>query len=289
MRPPTPARRHAVADVLAHRAPGHTPPVATLSAADRAVGDVLAAVHNSYYGQTRERVASLVTRAAAVPEGRRFAAALLRLLEGTGPVWASATVPELTRYAHAARYLAPMLSRSAETLGMWTLQEVLSDVVGHQGARAHITGTVDVLRTAEQGLLDGAFQSVGHRPERAFFQSFGPVAQFGFRWGAARTATLRLTYRVPAAIRSGEAVVLTVNGLTVGEVPAVAAWASAELPVGPGILCEGVNRISVRWPCGGADWADRRLDDARCLARGDYPLVRGVQGELFDVTVELDG
>jgi hypothetical protein len=275
----------AVADVLAGRTPGHTRPQPLLSDADAAVGDLLAAVHNSYYGQPRDRVAALVTRAVAVPEGREFAAALLRLLESSGPVWASGTVPELTRYPHAARYLAPMLSRSAETLGMWTLQEALADAVGPQGGGTHTAGPIDVLRTAEQGLVDGAFQSVGHRPERAFFQGFGPVAELGFRARAADTAALRLTYRVPAAIRSGEPVAVAVNGHTVGEVPSVTAWTSAELPVGPGVLRDGVNRISVRWPCGGADWAGRRLADARCLARGDYPLVRGVQGELFDLTV----
>ncbi|MEU4820355.1 hypothetical protein AB0H37_00635 [Actinomadura sp. NPDC023710] len=277
----------AVADVINGHAPGHTPPQDDLPAADRAIGDILAAVHNSYYGQRRERVAALVDTAVAVPEGRAFATSLLRLLDGTGPVWASATVPELTARPHAARYLAPMLSRSTETLGMWSLQETLHEVVGPRDAAAAVRGTVDVLRTAEQGLIDGAFQSVDHRPERAFFQGFGPVTHLGFR-AAASTAVVRLTYRVRAGIRSSDSVAVVLNGHHLGDLPPVPSWASADLTVRPGLLRDGVNRIEVRWPCGGDDWAERRLADARRLACGEYPVVRAVQGELFDLVVEME-
>ncbi|MEU1130356.1 hypothetical protein ABZ383_10875 [Streptomyces sp. NPDC005900] len=280
----------AVADVIAGHAPGRTAPQETLSAPDRAIGDLLAAIHNSYYAQRDDRVVSLVAGAVTVPEGRIFATSLLRLLESTGPVWASAAVPELTARPHAARYLAPMLSRSAETLGMWSLQQALREVVGRQDTlvprgRA-VGGTVDVLRTAEQGLIDGAFQSVDHRPERAFFQGFGPVTHLGFR-AAAGTATVRLTYRVPAAIRQGDPVTVVVNGHHLGDLPSVASWTSADLSVGPGVLQDGVNRFELRWPCGGDDWPERRLADASRLARGDYPFVRAVQGELFDLAVEM--
>ncbi|MCA1217117.1 hypothetical protein [Streptomyces sp. 8L] len=277
----------AVADIIIGHTPGHTSPQNHISAADRAIGDVLAAIHNSYYGQRSTRLAALVNSAVAVPEGRTFATSLLRLLESTGPVWASVTVSALTARPHAARYLAPMLSRSAETLGMWRLQQALCEAIGRPGAAAAEDRTVDVLRTAEQGLIEGAFQSVDHRPERAFLQGFGPVTNLGFR-AAARRAVVRLTYRVPAAIRAGDCAAVFLNGHHLGELPGGPHWTSADLLVGPEVLRDGVNRIEVRWPCGGNDWADRRVEDACRLARGDYPVVRAVQGELFDLLVEMN-
>lgn len=127
-----------------------------------------------------------------------------------------------------------------------------------------------------------------HLPERAFFQGFGPVAHLGFR-ASAGTARVRLTYRVPAAVRQVDPVTVVLNGHRLGDLPSVPSWTSAELRAGSGVLRDGVNRFELRWPCGGDDGAERRLADASRLARGDYPVVRAVQGELFYLTVEMDG
>ena len=287
----------ALGGLLAGFDAGGSKPLGMLSKDDEAIGDILAAVHNSYYGQPRERVEGLVRRAVdGSPAGRAFAGALLHLLEGQGPVWSSAPIRELTQRPHAARYLAPMLSRSAETLGMWTLREALLDVVGPPPADdaaaddAVATETVDLLLTAEQGLIEGAFGAVNHRPERSFFQAFGRSSQFGFRLSGVdgAGAQVHLTYRVPAAAVAGTPIGVAVNGHAVGVLEAKDSWTSARLAIPDGLLRDGVNGLELQWPCGGGDWSARRIEDARALARGDYPLVLGVQGELFDLLLKTD-
>lgn len=260
-----------------------------LSGDDRAIGDLLAAVHNSYYAQPRARIEELVRRATADPAGREFAEALHQLLAGSGPVWASPTVPVLLRRPHAARYLAPMLSRSAETLGMWTLRTVLGDVLGPARHPAPPPpGPLDLLAGAEQGLLDGAFRSVTHQPERAYFRAFGRTSSFGFWLPAPAGGRVRLTCRVPAALDPGSAVFVEVNGRAIGAFPPPADWAEVEFGIPAGALLAGTNDLTIHWPYGGADWADRRIADARALVRGDYPTVLGLQGQLFDILLVVD-
>lgn len=261
-----------------------------LSPGDRAIGDVLAAVHNSYYGQPRERVRELVGRAVwAHPAGREFATSLLRLLESAGPVWSCAATADLLRTGHAARYLAPMLSRSAEHLGMWELRAALAAVLGVRTATDEPNpARLDLLATAEQGLLEGAFRAVNHLPERAFFQAFGRASRFGFHLSAGCAATLSMTYRVPAGIRSAESpdpavVTVGVNGRPVAQAPATMSWTNTTLAIPGGLLRDGVNSLEIGWPTGGADWLDRRAGDAAALARGEYPAVLGVQGEVFEL------
>lgn len=274
----------AATDAIMDRPAGTTEPLDVLSPADRAIGDVLAAMHNSYYGQTQERVEQLVVGAVhADPAGRSFCEALLRLLEGTGPVWSSAAVRVLTERPHAERYLATMLSRSAETLGMWTLHEALLAAVGPQTPGRRAQEKVDLLATAEQGLIDGAFLAVNHLPERAYFQAFGARSVFGFRSEHSGGGRLRVTYRIPAVLSAGDPVVVSVNGHRSGELRPRDSWATAELRIPDGALEEGVNKLEISWPRGGADWSERRVRDAQALSRGDYPVVLGVQGELFDL------
>ncbi len=267
------------------RQPSETP---VLSIADRAVGDILAAVHNSYYGQPRERVAELVEGAVgAHPAGREFAAAMLRLLASAGPVWSCAATPELLRARHAARYLAPMLSRSAEHLGMWELRAALTAALGiPSGADEPNPARLDLLATAEQGLLDGAFRAVNHLPERAFFQAFGRVSRFGCHLDSGCAATLSMSYRVPASISSTESpatVAIRVNGHLVTRCPATTSWTKTTLAIPDGLLRAGINSLEIGWPTGGADWLARRDQDAAALARGEYPVVLAVQGEVFEL------
>jgi hypothetical protein len=268
---------------------GRGEPADGLSGDDRAIGDLLAAVHNSYYAQPRVRVEELVRRATARPAGREFAEALHQLLAGSGPVWASPTVPVLLRRPHAARYLAPMLSRSAETLGMWTLRTVLGDVLGPARHPAPPPpGPLDLLAGAEQGLLNGAFRSITHQPERAYFRAFGRTSSFGFWLPAPAGGRVRLSCRVPAALDPGSTVFVEVNGRSIGAFPPPADWAEVEFGIPAGALLTGTNHLTVHWPYGGADWADRRVADARALARGDYPTVLGIQGQLFDILLVVD-
>jgi hypothetical protein len=278
----------AVTDAVLDRAPGSTKPADTLSAADRAVGDLLAAVHNSYYGQGDACVTALVDRAVAGhPEGRTCAEALLRVLRSTGPVWSCDAVEPLLRHPHAARYLAPMLSRPAELLGMRTLHAALLAAVGPGTSPAPVGKRLDLLRTVERGFIDGAFRPINHRlPERAYFQSFGTRSHFGFLLAGECGGQLELTYRVPAAADPAGRVAVGVNGHRLGELAAVPHWTTASLSVQHGLLHTGVNTLVLDWPCGGADWAARRDADARALSRAGQPLVLGAQGELYDLSLE---
>lgn len=288
---------HRLADAVSERVravlpddtPRGEPTAATpLSGETQAIGEILAAVHNSYYGQPYATVADLVRGAVQThPAARDFADALLRLLSGAGPVWSCAATPELLRTEHAARYLAPMLSRSAEHLGMWQLRSALADALDVPPDTSPNPAEVDLLAMAEQGLLDGAFRGVNHLPERAFYQAFGRTSRFGCHLNAGAAATLTMTYRVPAAIRPTASATVRVNGHRIGQCAAANAWTDTTFAIPDGVLRAGVNSVEIDWPTGGADWADRRVADAAALARGDYPVVLGVQGELFELLVTL--
>ncbi|MCH6161603.1 hypothetical protein [Streptomyces marispadix] len=136
----------AVADEILELPGGSTPPGPGASPQQRAVAALLAAVHNSFYGQPRERVAALVRVAA---EGApRETQALHELLGSDGPVWAHPAVGVLTRPENAARYLGPMLTRQAQRLGMWSLREVLDERYGLPDA-THATHATDVTDVAD--------------------------------------------------------------------------------------------------------------------------------------------
>ncbi|NLU71714.1 hypothetical protein HCC61_03260 [Streptomyces sp. HNM0575] len=272
----------AVADALLDLPAGSTSPGPGVSPHERSVAALLAAVHNSFYAQPRERVAELVHIAAEGAPGET--AALHDVLGSNGPVWAHPAVEALTGLPHAGRYLAPMLTRQAQTLGMWSLREVLDKLYGSPAADdAEPADGRDLLAAAEQGLLDDSFRPPNHRPERSYLQCFAPATTLGFALARPTAGVLTLVHRTPGA--TGPAAGVTLNGRHLGTPPAQdGSWRCAQLEVPESATVPGVNRLVIHWPDGGGDWQRRESADAAALARNEFPAVLAVQGELFEVT-----
>ncbi|WP_432157578.1 hypothetical protein [Streptomyces sp. bgisy153] len=286
----------AVTDEIRGLPQGTTPPGPGASEKARAMSFLLAAVHNSFYGQPEERVAEL-TRAAVlgVPE---TAQALLDVLQADGPVWTHPAVTTLVATPQAHRYLAPMLTRQAETLGMWSLRRCLGRETGNTLRPDGCDGvnggestpapeprprTTDLLAAVEQGLIDGAFRPPNHLPERSYLQCFGRTSTLAFELPEAVAGELTLVYRTPEAVGRGEPATVLANGTEIGNLPvATDGWRRLRLAVPASVVRTGGNRLVIHWPLGGAQWQVRRTSDAAAMARSEFPMVLPVQGELFE-------
>ncbi|MEU5092563.1 hypothetical protein [Streptomyces sp. NPDC021356] len=286
----------AVTDAVRGLPEGTTAPGPGAPGTARAMSFLLAAVHNSFYGQPEERVAELARAAVrGVPE---TAQALHDVLEADGPVWTHPAVKTLVADPQANRYLAPMLTRQAETLGMWSLRTCLRREIGRvprPGAPGRANGAerapgpqarpgpTDLLAAVEQGLIDGAFRPPNHLPERSYLQCFGRTSTLVLELPQAVSGEVTLVYRTPETIDRTAAAAVLANGTEIGKLPAaMGGWRCLRLAVPASAVRPGGNRLVIHWPLGGARWQARRTSDAAALARSEFPMVLPVQGELFE-------
>lgn len=266
----------AVAGVPAHTArpgPGIEPPL-------RAFMHVISAAHGAFHGQPDTFVrAHLRLAAAACPDAAVAMTWLLDVLEGAGPIWARPAIEHLAGLGPGSALLSPVLLSRSMPPELWTLRACLADELGRAAPETSAGGD---LLTSPYG--DG-FRPPNLSQGRAFYQATAHRSVFSFAARGPVGAALSLCYRMPAPARS--AATVTVNGQDIGTIPPSPRWATAALDCPPAAILPGINRLSIRWPVPQVAADDRQARDASAMARGEFPYVLPVYGELFEASLAL--
>jgi hypothetical protein len=253
---------------------------ADLSSFARAASHLTAACYNACCGQPQPVLRRHLQMAVAIwPESIQLMEALLDLLEGVGPLWANSQFYRLAKLPHVARYLETLVARRSESLGLWALQMSLAELIPIRNPprSSGRNGWVELLEVPQGGL------GVGHMAPnftagRCYLQSTSSVSHLYFPLQSACSMEMELTYRMTMRGSDGVAHV-EVNGTLIGDLAFARQWSSARLLID--VAASGVNQIAIRWPIGILDYCGRRDADAATLARGDYPYVLPVFGEIF--------
>jgi hypothetical protein len=162
---------------------------------------------------------------------------------------------------------------------LWTLRACLAQQLGRAAADAPAGG--DLLTAPYR---DG-FKPPNLSHGRAFYQATAHRSVFSFAARGPAGAGLSLCYRMPGPARV--AATVAVNGQDIGTLPASPRWATASLGCPPGAILPGVNRLSIDWPVPEVTDGHRQAGDASAMARGEFPYVLPVYGELFEASVAL--
>ncbi len=266
----------AVADAVLGLPPGTTTPGPGATKSLGAMVRLMAAAQCAYQAQPAEVVAPLLRAAIACdPEVTTLMNALLDVLESPGPVWTHAGLQTLAGVKSAREIFGPMLLSTIRADGMWTLRSCLGELLD----RTPPAGP------AELELLITADKMDRHRPDcaprRAYRQATAERSSLAFALDRPADGVLHLTYRMPACPPDGVATA-TVNETIVGTFPSAVDWTGAQLSVPAEVTRAGVNRVHLTWPVPAADPNERHEADAATLARGGFPTVVPVFGELFE-------
>jgi hypothetical protein len=92
---------------------------------------------------------------------------------------------------------------------------------------------------------------------------------------------------MPAAATGGATV--WCNGTRAGRLAGGPDWATTSVELPAAAARAGVNWITFRWPVPAPDAAACWAADAAALARGEFPSVLPVFGEIFHATLSLAG
>jgi hypothetical protein len=253
--------------------PGIEPPV-------RAFMHVISAAHGAFHGQRAAFVRThLRLAAAACPDAAVAMTWLLDVLEGAGPIWARPAIEHLAGLGPGSALLGPVLLSRSMPPELWTLRACLAEVLGRAAADAPAGGD---LLAAPFG--DG-FRPPNLSQGRAFYQATAHRSVFSFAARGVADAALSLCYRMPAPARS--AATVTVNGQDIGMIPPSPRWATASVGCPSAVILPGVNQLSIRWPVPQVTAGDRQARDASAMARGEFPYVLPVYGELFEASLAL--
>jgi hypothetical protein len=162
---------------------------------------------------------------------------------------------------------------------LWTLRACLEEVL--ERTPSTTPRTADLLATAF---------SEGHRapnltPGRAFHTATARRSRLAFGVTRPAGSLVDLIYRGKAA--GGPGATVAVNGKLVGTLPPAASWTPARLEIPATVLRPGVNWLSIDWPIPDID-AERALAaDCSAMARGEFPFMLPVFGELYDARITL--
>lgn len=272
-----------VARCVAARPAADVPVVSPVEASVRASALLLAAVYNSFCGQSRDAVAAYVERACATDDVDWVIDALAQLVSRDGAAWSDAALPLLTSMPNVAR-LFDRLAQSRPTVSrLWSLQELLPV----RGARRP-RGPRDLIEVTGERL--GTSRVPNRTPGRCFLQATVGRSSLPFAQPAAcppgPPATLRLTYRTPHA-EPGAEIVVAVENREIARLAASIRWAVATLVLPDGSLRPGVNRVHLHWPMPVLGVEARRAEDGDAVARGEFPHLLPVFGEVFEALLTL--
>ncbi len=274
----------AVADALLGRPAGSTPPGPGVEPELRLLVHMLAAVHNSYYGQPAEVIrAQLAAAAACGQPAPEIMTALLDILQGAGPLWTHAAIETLAAAGPASMVLGPMLLSSNRPPGLWVLGECIGEMLGRAPSAG--AGEMDLLCTSND-ITEMSRQSADLSPPRYYFHATAERSRFAFSLGGQCAGSLSLTYRMPDA-PGHSAAEISVNDSVVGTVAAHPDWAGVTIEIPASVTRPGVNWVSIRWPVPATDAQAHFAAAATAMARGEFPCVYPVFGELFDARVAL--
>jgi hypothetical protein len=249
--------------------------------AARAFMHVISAAHGAFHGQRSSFVRTHLRLAAAACADVAVAMTwLLDVLEGGGPIWARPAIEHLAGLGPGSALLGPVLLSRSMPPELWTLRACLAEELGRAAADAPADG--DLLAAP---YADG-FKPPNLSQGRAFYQATAHRSVFSFAARGAAGVGLSLCYRMPAPARS--AATVAVNGQDIGTLPASPRWATAALGCPPAVIRPGVNQLSIDWPVPEVTAGNRQAGDASAMARGEFPYVLPVYGELFEASVALE-
>jgi hypothetical protein len=209
--------------------------------------------------------------------------ALLDILEGAGPLWTHAAIETLAAAGPASIVLGPMLLSSNRPTELWALGECIGEMLG----RAPSAGAeeMDLLCTSDD-ITEMSRQSADLSPPRYYFHATTERSRLAFNLGGQRAGTLSLTYRMPGASEHSAAEI-SVNDSAVGTIGAHPGWTGAAIEIPASVTRPGVNWVSIRWPVPATDAEEHFGAAATAMARGEFPCVFPVFGELFDARIAL--
>jgi hypothetical protein len=269
----------------------HAAPI-EIDPAEEAAAHFLAAIHNAHYGQSYDVIRHHSFAALDLAPGA--AGLMLGFLDyqhGSAEPWMCESFDEVARWPNMRRYLAPEGRRPMRRLADGILVEVIVDVLGSDEIPLQADGApgepIDLLASRHQSSTFREEGGYTFGPKPAYRRFFGLVSAFQLVCAAPAPVRLRLTCRVPSANGQDPAVEVRVNGAAIGELPASATWATAELEVPGAEIRAGVNRIEIAWPLLEPRWEEQLERAARSLERGVRPDVLPAFGEVHALTAQL--
>ncbi|MEK6276210.1 MAG: hypothetical protein AABM30_12895 [Actinomycetota bacterium] len=261
--------------------------------AEEAAAHFLAAIHNAHYGQSYEVIRHHCSAALDLaPSVSGLMLGFLDYQHGYAEPWMCKSFDEVARRPNVRRYLAPEGRRPMRRLADVILVEAIVDVLASHEIPLQEDGAppgepIDLLAGRHQSSTFREEGGYTFGPKPAYRRFFGLVSAFQLRCAAPAPLRLRLTCRVPSANGQSPPVEVRVNGAAIGELPASATWATAELEVPGAEIRAGANRIEIAWPLLEPRWEEQLERAARSLERGVRPDVLPVFGEVHALTAQL--
>jgi hypothetical protein len=266
----------AVADAVLGTAPGTTPPGPGVSTGLRAFAGAHAGAHLAYLGQPEEIVLAQLRSAVEGDPGLAEPLTAIRdVLSGPTPRWTNPAARRLLDVPPVRSFLAALAQTDGLPAGLWTLRSALATLLGPE-----TTHDGDDVTDMLLGPHCGGHALPNFTQARCHHHATTRESRLFFALDRPRPATLELTYRMAAAL-PGTSAVVTVNGNELAALPSASRWVDTTVAVPASATLAGVNRFGVRWPIPYEDAGTRHAEDAAALARGQFPYVLPLFGELF--------
>lgn len=265
---------------------------ATPSSWVRAQASLLAACHNTRWGQRKDVLEHHA--AEAVRHDPAIARVMLDVIDfGTRRGWRGLTRSFDRMQAASVRALTRYFASAERATGQssFELVDVLANTA--RAADPEVLAKVHELRQREHGveasevdLLRSPYvERTGFRQRFGWGEFAGHCQMterdgtFFFVASGKSAVRLALTYRVPGE-DGGESVSVTINGEQLASLPAPSAWRATTLTVPASQLVDGVNELVIRWPESRIASADALLELADDLELGETPDAHPVLGEV---------
>ena len=257
-------------------------PHSDLSFRNRSTSHLIAACYNAYNKQPEPVIRRHLQSALEIwPGCIELAAALLDVLEGTGPVWTSRQLALLTAMPQFARYFEMLVARRAESLGLWTLRACLAEIVPSREPMRRSACSVDLL-DVPVGKPGFGHTTPNFTAGRCYIQSTSRRTNLYFLQTPDPYTDIELIYRM-SSMESTQPAQVYINRVPLGTLPFTREWSSVRLPIPAN--SPGICNLGIHWPVGPVDYNARRRADTAALSCGDYPYVLPVFGEIYSARI----
>jgi hypothetical protein len=271
------------------------------SAAIEAEGALLAAVHNAHWFQPQPVVQYFCSRALALsPHTANMMARFIEVQTTPTPALFSRPGERLSQLGgQAMQYLLGRNNIQQLDAVLLTSMACALEAIGqpaYQMLKRHWAAGHNASERAAD-LLDYYYLSSAGQPQDVFWatpperglREFATVDYYRAHWiesafpfvaGGHQSVQFDLTCRIPDAEGPIEAIRVFVNEEPVADLPGERVWRRYTIEAAPGLLREGLNRLSVRWPA-------RLGDQSSKLAAAADSLVHQPRRALFQIFGEI--
>jgi hypothetical protein len=261
----------------------------------RANSHVLAAIHNSHYGQCRRTIEEHVTRAIDVDPG------VVEVIDATVdfqvedlPNWACSGFAIVSRSPQLGRYFPPDDSATSSKFEDSDLTTAFEGALRRTGGRCAANPIwrlvqslgakieQDLLRPVAHARSFRAFHGYAYEDRCAFHRVYDTVSRFRFSVPKPADYVLSVCFRASAEIDS--TLQVSVNQRHVGTFACTRRWSTVDVLLPAEHLALGINWLELSWPAVAAD-AVRSDRLAIRIRRGERVDSLAWYGELFRCTV----